>query len=90
MMRVGLIGLTAMAALTLGACHGPKEKAGEAQDKANAAASGVAYTGNGPNEQAGEAQDRVDRASAKARDAQADALKQAGPGGPLPRRCPSR
>ena len=65
-------------ALGLGACDGPKEKAGAAQDQTAANAAGVAYKGNGPAEQAGEAADRADRANAKARDAQSDALKDQG------------
>lgn len=73
MMMVALVG-----ALALAACSGPKQKAGEEQDKANASAAGVAYNGTGPNEQLGEAQDKADRAATKARDAKADALKQQG------------
>lgn len=64
--------------LMLAACSGPKQKAGEEQDKAAANAAGVPYNGHGPIEQLGEAQDRADRAATKARDAQADALKQQG------------
>ena len=62
----------------LAACQGPAAKAGEAQDKADAAAAGKAYTGNGPNEKVGEAQDRAIKAAKQARDAQADAIKQQG------------
>lgn len=64
--------------LVLAACSGPKQKAGAEYDKAADNAAGVAYNGTGPNERLGEAQDKADRAAAKARDAQADALKQQG------------
>lgn len=69
--------IVAAAALTLGlaACDGPKQKAGEAQDKAAANAAGIAYNGNGPAKQAGKAADHIDQAATKARDQQADALK---------------
>ncbi|RYF24204.1 MAG: hypothetical protein EOO77_00560 [Oxalobacteraceae bacterium] len=72
--------IIAAVALTLGlaACNGPNEKAGAAQDEAAANAAGVAYNGNGPAEAAGKAADHVDRAVAKARNEQADALKDQG------------
>jgi hypothetical protein len=72
--------LMAAAALacTIAACDGPREKAGAARDEAAANASGVPYDGNGPAERAGRAADRVDRAATKARDSQADALKDQG------------
>ena len=72
-MMVALVGTLALAAGS-----GPKQKAGEEQDKANANAAGMAYNGTGPNEQIGAAQDKADRAAKKARDAQANALKQQG------------
>lgn len=75
-MRIAIAALVGAVALT--ACSGPKQKAGEEQDKANANAAGITYNGTGPNEQLGEAQDKADRAATKARDAQADALKQQG------------
>ena len=67
-------------ALTLGlaACHGPNEKAGAAQDEAAANAAGIVYNGNGPAEAAGKAADHANRAVAKARNEQADALKDQG------------
>lgn len=70
--------LMASAALAcmIAACDGPKEKAGAARDEAAANASGVPYNGNGPAEEAGRAADRIDRAAEKARDSQADALKE--------------
>ncbi|MDN4633653.1 hypothetical protein QCD71_19200 [Sphingomonas sp. PsM26] len=72
--------IIAAVALTLGlaACNGPNEKVGAAQDEAAANAAGVAYNGNGPAEAAGKAADHVDRAVAKARNEQADALKDQG------------
>ena len=73
-----MVMVTLIGTLALSACDGPKEKAGEARDKANAAVAGVAYNGSGPNERLGEAQDTADHAAAKARDAQVDALKKQG------------
>lgn len=64
--------------LALAACDGPKQKAGGAQDRAAAAASGQPYTGEGPNERIGKAADRADRADRRARDASAEALKEQG------------
>ncbi|WP_267382764.1 MULTISPECIES: hypothetical protein [unclassified Sphingomonas] len=75
-MRIMMMALAGT--LALAGCDGPKQKAGEAQDQAAANAAGVTYNGNGPNERLGKAQDKADRAAAKARDAQADALKQQG------------
>jgi len=49
--------------LALAACDGPKETAGEAQDRAAANAAGAEYKGNGPAERVGEAQDRADKAA---------------------------
>lgn len=61
--------------MAMSACDGPAEKAGKAQDKAAANASGVAYTGEGPAQRLGEAKDRADGAAADARDAAAQALE---------------
>jgi len=61
--------------MAISACDGPAEKAGKAQDKAAANASGVAYTGEGPAQRLGEAKDRADRAADDARDAAAQALE---------------
>lgn len=72
-MRLTIIPLTAL--LILAGCHGPKEKAGEAQDKAEAAASGTPYAGNGPNQRLGAAEDKADHTAAETRDAQVDTLK---------------
>ncbi len=71
-MRMTTLGLVATVALV--SCSGPKQKAGEQRDKAEAAASGVPYVGQGPSERAGKAQDKIDAAQADAADAQADAL----------------
>lgn len=62
----------------IAACDGPQEKAGAAKDEAAAKAAGLRYEGNGPGERAGKAADRIDRATAKAREAQADALEDEG------------
>ncbi|WP_313434751.1 hypothetical protein [Novosphingobium sp.] len=72
--------LTASAALAcmIAACDGPREKAGAAKDEAEAKAAGLPYEGTGPGERAGKAADRIDRATAKAREAQADALEDEG------------
>ena len=72
--------LVIAATLTFGlaGCDGPKQKAGAVEDQAAANTAGVAYNGDGPAEQAGKAADRADHAVAKARDAQADALKDQG------------
>ena len=75
-MRIMTIVLVGTLALT--ACSGPKQKAGEVQDQAAANVAGDTYNGNGPNERLGKAQDKADHAAAKARVAQADALKQQG------------
>ncbi|WP_395332115.1 hypothetical protein WBP06_04100 [Novosphingobium sp. BL-8H] len=71
-MRIIFVGL--IAAFALSSCSGPKQRAGEKQDKAQAAAAGVPYSGEGPNERAGKAQDKIDAAHSDAADAQADAL----------------
>lgn len=66
------------ASVTLAGCHGPAEKAGKDQDKAEAAASGQAYSGDGPNQRLGRARDKVEAAAEDAREADAKALKQQG------------
>jgi len=53
----------AVAALVLAACDGPRETAGEAQDRAAANAAGTEYKADGPAERVGEAQDRADKAA---------------------------
>jgi len=75
-MRMTMFGL--VAAMVLASCSGPKQKAGERQDKAEAAASGVPYVGVGPNERAGKAQDKIDAAQADAVEAQAETLNAQG------------
>lgn len=55
--------IVAAAMLSLTACDGPKEKAGEAQDRAAANAAGVAYNGDGPAERVGAAEDHADKAA---------------------------
>ena len=70
--------LLVIIAVSLAACHGPAEKAGQERDKAVAAAAGQAYSGNGPNQRLGRSQDKADTAARNARDADAKALKQQG------------
>ena len=76
-MTTTLMAAAALASM-IAACDGPKEKAGAARDETAANASGVPYDGNGPAERAGRAADRVDQAAGKARDSQAEALKDQG------------
>lgn len=64
-----------VAGLALMGCQGPNAKAGEQQDRADAAANGAEYTRGGPNEHIGRAVDRANRAERSARDAAANALQ---------------
>ena len=67
-----------LAIVVLAGCDGPHQKAGEAQDKAAAAAAGQPYGGDGANERIGKAVDRADRAAQQARDSAADSLRKQG------------
>lgn len=66
--------MAATALVLLAGCDGPNEKAGEAQDRPAANASGVEYKGNGPAERIGEVQDRANRAVRKDLEAQRDRI----------------
>ena len=67
--------ILATALLALAACDGPKEKAGEARDRAAANVAGVEYRGDGPAERIGAAQDRADKAARQAVEARQDEIK---------------
>jgi len=66
--------MVATALFLLAGCDGPNEKAGEAQDRAAANASGVEYKGDGPAERIGEAQDRANKAAREDLEAQRDRI----------------
>jgi hypothetical protein len=72
-MKIYPIALVAIAIVA--SCKGPGQTAGEAQDKAAAAANSQQYSGEGPNERIGKAVDRANEAAQDARDASAVALK---------------
>ncbi|GLI98809.1 MULTISPECIES: hypothetical protein [unclassified Sphingobium] len=75
--RLGVVFAIA-SALGLGACDGPNETAGQAQDRASALANNSTQVGEGMNEVRGRALDRSLQAAQEVQEAKADALEKQG------------
>ena len=75
-MRIPAFALCGAFALSLAACDGPREQAGEVADNASGAVNGEDSMTSGPAETMGERQDEAAESANQAREAAADALDQ--------------
>lgn len=75
-MRKGIAALAGALVLTVTACDGPQEQAGEKADNASGAVDGEDSVESGPAETMGERNDEAADSANDAREAQADALEE--------------